>query len=494
MKRIVCLFFAVTLAFSVFAGGRNQSGTVADAGPITVKYLMPGSPPVANADIMATVNEKLAKDRNIKIETVYIPWDVWQQRVNLMLSTGEEFDAFHIMQDQVQMSSYQAMGGLTDITDLIEQYGQNLKKIISPAGFDAMRIGGRIYGIPAEWFELASDGVIAIRKDMMDRFGFPLPKTNADLLVVAEKAAAGWDGASKLYIPLGSNINPLVALHREYSSFPFIVKDLIAFVDRSGNVSSWIETEEFRKDAQWMRSAYQKGLLHPDILTIKQDQITTVKVSGNWIINFGTAGSASGIRANNNPNFKPEDMIGIKLYPEKPDILYQAVKNLNGVSSTSKHPEGAIKFFDWLYTNQENYNLFMYGREGIEYTTTPEGFREVILNENNEGYGQSDWMLGNLKYIKVGSDTLPYMVEWLYTLDPDRQNFPGNDFFFDPSTVEVEWANVQSELRASIAPVYLGIQSYEEAFPAALRRVKAAGLDRVITEYSRQMKSHLASK
>jgi putative aldouronate transport system substrate-binding protein len=500
MKRIVCLFFAVTLGFSVFAGGR-QSGAAADAGPVTVKYLMPGGPPIAYDEVIAAVNEKLVRDKNIRIEVAYIPWDVWDQRVNLMLSTGEEFDIFHIMQPTVPLSSYQSMGGLTDITDLIDQYGPNLKKIITPDGFNAMRIDGRIYGIPAEWVELAGEGVFALRKDVMDKLGLPMPKTNADLITIVEKAASVWDGNGKLYFTfLGSNgVNPLTShitsLHREYSSFPFNVMDSVAFVDRNGSVSSWIESEEFKKDAQWMRSAYQKGLVHPDILTAQQEQVANFIENGNWLVHFGTGGSVRGVQANNNPNFKPEDFIGVKLYPEKPDFAYQAVKNLNGVSSTSRHPEAAIKFFDWLYTNQENYNLFMYGREGIEYTMTPDGFREPARNENNEGlYEQADWMLGNLKYIKLGSDTLPYVVEWLYTPNPDKQSFPGDDFLFSSLSVEAEWISVQTELLTSIAPIYLGVQSYDEAFPAALRRMKAAGLDKVIAEYSRQMKAHLASK
>jgi putative aldouronate transport system substrate-binding protein len=76
-----------------------------------VKYLIPGDPPIAYDEVIAVVNEKLVRDKNIKIEVVYIPWDVWQQRVNLMLTTGDDFDIYHIMQGtrgipQTAYSSY----------------------------------------------------------------------------------------------------------------------------------------------------------------------------------------------------------------------------------------------------------------------------------------------------------------------------------------------------------------------------------------------------
>jgi putative aldouronate transport system substrate-binding protein len=502
MKKLVCLFFAVALAFPVFAGARRQSGAASDTGPVTVKYLIPGDPPISYDAAITAVNEKLVRDKNIRIGMTYIPWDVWQQRVNLMLSTGEEFDVFHIMQDQITMSAYQSMGGLTDITDLIDQHGPNIKKLITPDAFTAMRIGGRIYGIPAEWVELAVEGTTTIRKDVMDRLNLPMPRTNAELLTIQERAAANWDGNGKLYFPIfgSSGVNPLSShltiLHREYSSFPFNVMDSIAYVDRNGNVSSWIESDEFKQDAQWMRSAYDKGLIHPDFLTMGFDQRINFTKNGNWVIGAGgDTGTVEGIRANNNPNFQPEDIIAFRLYPEKPVFAYQAVKNLNGISSTSKNPDAAIKFFDWLYTSQENYDLFMHGREGFEYTTERDGFIKIARDENNQAlYEQADWMMGNLKYLKLGSDVMPFMIETQYTLNPNRQSFPGTDFFFNPSSVETEWINVQTELSTSIAPIYLGVQSYDMAFPAALRRMKAAGLDRVVAEYSRQMQAHLASK
>jgi putative aldouronate transport system substrate-binding protein len=502
MKHKFFLFvMAVLLAVAGFAGGR-QSGRSTVTGTPTVRYLMPGDPSKLYNDVIGVVNQKLEGDRGIRVEVVYIPWDVWQQRVNLMLSTGEEFDLFHIMQDQIQMANYRAMGGLTDITSLIDQHGQNIKKVIDPGSFDAMRIDGKIYGIPSLWAELSCDGVFVIRKDILDRYGLPIPGSPDELLTTAKTVADRWDGSGRLYIPFGGAraVNPVTSetwvLHRTYPSFPFNVMDIVALVRSDGSVSSWIESEEFKMDAAWMRRAYQMGLINPDILTMSNDQHSNQRRAGNWLFLTGTSCYYEDVKINNNPNLKPEDFVGIKFNPEKPDIYYTAVKNLNGVSSTSRNPDAAVKFFDWLYTNQENYNLFMYGRNGVDYTLTANGrLRNTARDENNAVlYMQADWMLGNLKFIKPDASTSQIELDWLYTQNPGAVNFTGNDFFFNSTTVEAEWTNVQTEIAAAIAPIYLGVLDYNEAFPAALRRLKAAGLDKVIAEYSRQMQAHLASK
>jgi putative aldouronate transport system substrate-binding protein len=495
MKNPTLLILALVLAGTLaFAGGAMQpvSGTV------TVKYLMPGDAQPRYDEIMALVNRKLEADKGIRIAISYVPWDVWQQRVNLMLTTGDEFDLYHIMQDQVQMSSYQAMGGLTDISALIDQYGPNLKKAVSAEAWDAVHIDGGIYGIPAQWAELSNDDGFVIRKDVLDKFGYPVPGTIDELISTAQAIAAKWDGSGKLYIPSGTftDFSKAGALMRSYDTWPFIVKDYVALIRQNGTVDSWIESEEFKKNAAVMHRFYQAGLINPDVLSLTNEQNTNFFRSGNWFFTIGGIPSyIDDVRRNNNPNIKPEDYVLVKRNPEKPDIYPVIVKNLNGVSSTSKHPDAAIKFFDWLYTNKENYNLFMYGREGQEYSLDSNGRKIEILDANNRGfYSQADWMLGNINFMIPSYNALPIEVQYLYSSNPKAIISPASDFFFNASTVETEWANIQTEFQASIAPIYLGVQAYDQTFPAVLQRMKAAGLDKALAEYQRQLTAHIASK
>lgn len=491
------LTFSLMLAGAgAFGGSKKDAGS--SSGMTPVKYLMPGDPPIRYTEIISLVNEKLAAEKGIQIEISYIPWDVWQQRINLMLTTGDEFDLYHIMQDQIQMSAYQAMGGLTDITDILDQYGPNVKRNISSGAWDAMRINGRIYGIPAQWAELSNDDGFSIRKDVLDKFGYAVPKSIEELISTAQGIASKWDGSGKLYLPVWgfTDFGKAGALMRAYPTWPFIVKDAIALIRQNGTVDSWIESDEFKKNAEYMRRFYQAGLIHPDVLTLTSEQGNNIYRSGNWFFTIGGIDSyIDDVRKNNNPNIKPEDYILVKMNPEKPDIYPVVVKNLNDVSSTSKHPEAAIKFLDWLYADKENYKLFMYGRQGQEYTLNQKGLKIASVDAGNQSlYAQADWMVGNINYMIPNSNALPMEVQYLYTLNPKAQTSPGSDFFFNPSAVEAEWANIQTEFRASIVPIYAGVLPYNDAFPQALSRMKAAGLDKALGEYRKQLSAHIASK
>ena len=50
-----------------------------------------------------------------------------------------------------------------------------------------------------------------------------------------------------------------------------------------------------------------------------------------------------------------------------------------------------------------------------------------------------------------------------------------------------------TELAAVISPIALGVQDYESAFPAALERLKAAGLDKVIDTSRAQFEAYQES-
>ena len=57
-------------------------------------------------------------------------------------------------------------------------------------------------------------------------------------------------------------------------------------------------------------------------------------------------------------------------------------------------------------------------------------------------------------------------------------------YMFTPAKSAAEYANCTAAISAYINPIILGSQSYDEAFPALLQRMKDAGLDVVLEEIS----------
>ena len=139
-KKILALLLAMVMLVTVFAacGGDDSSsasseassaetsetseastsetaeGEPEDDGTIyPVRIVQPGTTSTDNDAGLAAVNEKLKEDGvNVEVSMIKIPWDSYDQRLNLMLSTGEAFEMLHVMQDVKNLSAIVGMGAL----------------------------------------------------------------------------------------------------------------------------------------------------------------------------------------------------------------------------------------------------------------------------------------------------------------------------------------------------------------------------------------------
>ncbi|HET6487729.1 MAG TPA: extracellular solute-binding protein [Spirochaetia bacterium] len=487
MKRFVVIALAVLVTVGAF-------------GQATVRYVMPGDASPDNDTVIAAVNARLGPDAGLKLETVYVPWDAWENKINLMLASGDEFDLVHVMQDWIPYTSYFSKGGLADITDSIAKYGANLVKNIPAAMWPGAKVKGRTYVIPTFWAELATEGDFTIRTDFLKQNGLSLPRTPAEMLTAMETVAKNWKGSDKPYLPLAPSVNnadPIgmhsSVLHRAYASFPFTVKEKLFYVSQSGQARSWVETPEFKQDAAWFRSAYVKGLISPDVLTIKQDQVVNQINSGNWLVSWGTIGSYKDLQKNW-PALQDADILTAMFNPEKPDVRPWGIKNCNAVPSTTTNPDLGVKFMNWLYASQSNYDLFLYGVEGKHYTTLRAHQKDSVMDPTGRPlYIQADWMMGNLNFIRLDSVIPAATIKDIYTIDSKAINSPAADLFFDSSNVRAELANVMSQFSAVMLPVYMGVVDWDKNYPAALDKMKKAGLDRLVAEYQKQLAAFLAA-
>lgn len=461
---------------------------------VTIKYVIPGTEPKEWPAVREAVNKKLLEDGlNVQIEKEYIDWGAWEQKINLKLSTNEDFDMFHVMNDWVGLANYAGRGALKDITAEVEQYGPNLKKVIPESVWSGVTKEGKIFGVPAYWYEAAVDGSITINKYLLNKAGAATTFNNRQELLDA-MAQVNSKLNLKLTIPIrGGTAGPADIFQRTYDTYPFTVRDNIAYIAEDGIVKNWAETEEFKQDAAWFADAYKRKLEHPDVLTIKQEQIEQQIKTGQYVFMFGTPNKLVDVQKQY-PDAKDEDFELIRLNPDKPRYRMVNAKNVNVVAANSKHPAEAVKFLNWLYDSQDNYDLFMYGIEGTTYKKVGDKGLETIIDPktNTPLYIHDDWMTGNLNFIRVDQNLLSANKE-LYKADPEAKNFFAADFFFDPAAVKAEMGNVQAVWTSDVSPIYRGVVDYDKNIQGALDKLKAAGIDKVLAEYQKQLDAYKAT-
>ncbi|MDR1901729.1 MAG: extracellular solute-binding protein [Treponema sp.] len=502
MKRRVLLFLVLACtAVLAFAGGRQETsgGGVAK---VPMRYYMPGAPTPETDIAVRAINEALARDGvNIDYQPIYIPWDQWVDKINLMLSTGDEFELLHIMEDYIPTSTYASRNYLTPLSALIQKETPNLTGRFEQVLWDSATVKGEIYSVPAFWRDNSGDyeGDTVIRKDKFDQYNIPVPQNPAEVISALTTLQQRWaveDGIKRYAYEHALN-RPPMALHRTYDTWPFYTSlDGIFQVRQNGEANLYYETEEFRKDAEFMNTLYSRGLIHPDILNLPADTINANKQDGEFLLGFMTGPQFTYDLTSRGIN---GEILKYKMSFDKPMLMNLPLQNSNGIPITTKHPEAGLKFLDWMYSSQANQDLVLYGVQGRHWTPVGTDQRRHVKGpDGNNLYMLDIWMIEYVKYHRFDVDDHSPQEEkdnWLRNIYPDRTVIsPVVGFNFDSTPVRVEYANVTAEYTASILPIKVGVIPYTGNLPAAQAKMKAAGSDVVIAEYRRQLTEHITAK
>ncbi|WP_026011115.1 extracellular solute-binding protein [Paenibacillus sp. OSY-SE] len=474
------------------SGATNSTPTSSTKEKKLVRYVMPGTAPQDQAAVEAAINKKLEKDGlDLTYQATYIPWDVWDQKTNLMMSTGEEFELIHIMHDSKGPNVLANNGGIIPIDKYLDEYGSELKKSLPDWVWNIAKISGETYFVPNFWLDSAyADGMVTVRQDLLDANHLQAPHSADDLIHIAETLKSNWPDANKDVYIRTLNTEPAYYLHPTYETYPFTVFQNLIRVDQEGKISAWIESDEFKKDAEFYRTAYQDGLINPDILTAPTEVLNNEEMLGRFLFREGDGISDT----------LPQKVPGAKLegYFLKDTVKFRSygVRNSNGISATSPHPEAAIQFLNWVYSSQDNFDLVLYGIEGEHWKNVGEGKLDILKvdSNGNPSYQLASWMLGHVEMIRWAENTNPTILKYRASQSDDAVNSITLGFNFDATKVSVEYTNTIAEFNTSILPIKLGLLDYETAFPEALKKMKTAGLDKVVAEYERQFQEWMQSK
>jgi putative aldouronate transport system substrate-binding protein len=510
MKRIIRLSIAVVLILTVSAGlfatGSSEGGA-ADTGdqPMPMRYVVPGTAPSELALALDAVNEKLVADGvGIDVAVDYVAWDAWDQKTNLMLSTGEAFELFHVMENRVPTPTYASRGALTPLDDLIDEYAPALGDMFTEDQWAAVTVDGERLSIPAIWRRVVGvggiDGVIYVRQDLLDRYGLEIPRTLDEFVEVAKALQAGVeaDTGETWYMWEHEIYYSSAWIYRALDTYPFYVQhsEEVLLIRDDGTVEPYYRTDEFRQAAEFHRRLYQEGLIHPDILSLPSEARTqTVNQQGKFLFGAGTGGygDVPNMRRND-PNAELSDFV---FNPDQPFYVNLAVLNSNAVPATTDTPEAGLMFLDWLYSSKENHDLFLYGIEGRHYHAEGEDRMEPVLNASDQPlYAHQFWQVAWAPFTRFNVTAPEKQVEQFTQPLPASQKQEGIvlGFGFDSQPVNTEYTNILAARQEVLFPIKWGVVEYDEYFDELDQRMRAAGIDRVVAEYQRQLDEYLASK
>ena len=388
------LVIALFIAALVFVTGCNRDGAGGNGGEIvTLRAYFPGVASPAQSAVLEVVNERLVEDGlNINIEVSF--FDDYFTQLGLNVAAGQTMDLAwshaNYLGRNVGLGIYQP------IDEALANYGP----AITSRTPDFLMIGGQVDGVQYAMPRIApmtnNRNVFNLRQDLRESYGLP-PITTLDQLETFFAAVAENDPD---VIPVLGWLDE--ALKPIFANYHFLVHRLL-FVDPNDptfTVRSWIHSPEaealFATIWRWVEMGWlPESVPHIDSADAGFDTGQVAALMANQmraqerIVSF----------LHNVPGGMVET---VTLEPDRNWIFFSGDNQL-AVPSTSRNVNEAVAFVNWFKSSQENFDLWSYGVEGVNWRDVDGAIDPTIASGNNV-YSMNIWMWDDidLKRFPVG--------------------------------------------------------------------------------------------
>lgn len=496
MKKIKIKLALVALAIitmgTALAGcgskGNTSSAAATDASklaPYEISwYYVGGSEQKDTAVVEAAINKIIQPKMNATIKLHLLDWGTYGNKIKTMISAGEPFDICFTalwMNDYVKNSQD---GAFVALDDYFKKELAGTKKLLGDDFLSGSVINGKNYGIPANK-EKARDWGFVYNKTMADKYGFDMSKvkTYADLepmlKVIKEKEPA--------------DVEPLESQKLGGTCFiPWNPENTMndgeaTAILTDGKVVNAFETPEVKAAFDLERKWYNAGYYRKDVLTATDN--AAIEKAGKF---FAYA-------MNLKPGYADERNSTLEGYKvaqiDLTDVVMtnaDTMGSLQAISKTSKDPQRAAMFLELVNTDKTISNLVNYGVEGTHYTKNANGMIDTV---KNSAYAPNmQWMFGNQFITYQYSNEDPKKWENFESFNKKAAKEVSLGFIFDKDPVANELAAIASIVKEYNPALTVGAVDPEAKLPELNKKLKQAGIDKVIKEKQKQYDAWKANK
>ncbi len=497
MKKILCIALVLALMVSLVAcsgGGSSSSGGGKAGGPpVSVKVLIPGSAPEGEADVLAWLNEKSVAAINVKVENEYIPWDDWETKSNLYLTTGEVFDALLI--GQYQLTSLWSGGALQAIDEYVsEEKTPNLLRVIPREIFKSFSIDGKYTCYPAVAnYAFPFDGYV-VRADIRKNAGLGEITTIEELEKYFDVCKA------KGLVPI-NGVGGTRQLERAFGEHLFFVGPDYDFggpglIDpKTNKLVNYIESDFFKYMCKLGEKWSAAGYLNPDRLVPNSN----IEMSSGNLGAYGHGVEAvEGERGKNVIEGAEYELARLNPTLNARREFYGHIEIVS--PRASKYPQEFALWYDWLVSDQKYYETMLNGLEGKSWVKEgdimkfPEG-----VDASNAPYpmGYAWWYL-QAQFASYPESWLPQSVELNKKIynnpNVDAAESPALGLWVDTSAFQDALTRIGEAYNEFANPMIQGFVKYEDGIDKLKQAYKDAGVDTVLAELQKQYDAFLASK
>lgn len=433
-------------------------------------------------EALAKMNKILKERYNTTLVVNHIGWGDWQSQYNLLLTSGENIDLIYV--NSAIYSQYAPTGAFQDLTELFPEYMPETYKYFTEDELKQFAVDGKIYAVPSSMRTYMPYGVV-YRTDMLDELGVE-PITDMESFEAFMDAVAA-TGA------IAYNGNPedrFLRMFRAYYKLETIANDatsiaLVQDFDDPASIVAYPFTDEYVEWAHRMKDYADRGYWSQNALSSTLSAYDMIQLGTSPMSIENTDGFSKIVSALNTN--VPGAEVGFWSFT---DLTGYAIPNsiLNdafAIPAVSRNADRTLTIVEAIKTNQDLYDLWMYGIKGYHYDLTEDG--RLIT----PAAGQPDTVTYNRSsvswFMRVDSMNRVNVNAWAGANELQesfrkigRQNKYGT-VIIDYSSVQAELAAVNQVMQQYGAPINVGLVDDVDAAIAEYRaKLTTAGVEKLV--------------
>ncbi|SHE72392.1 ABC transporter substrate-binding protein [Clostridium fallax] len=476
-KKLFALSMGVVMASSVALTGCGEKKDAAgDKGEaVNLVWYTIGAPQKDTKKVTDELNKYLKDKINATVEMKQIDFGDYTKKMQVIINSGEEYDIAFACSWANDYLLNSRKGAFIPIDDLLDKYGKETKETVDKRFWEGAKVNGKIYGVPTNK-EIGVMPEWVFTKEYVDKYNIPYKDIHSlqDLEPWLQKIKENEPDVTPLYITKDYSI---------ITQFDKLMDPIgVKLNDKDLKVVNVFDTPEMKKDLETMRSYYEKGYINKDAATAQADK--TVK---RFIAKADGQPFAETLWSKD---------LGYEVVSSK--IIDPYVSNgsttgsLQCISATSKHPEKAMEFLNLLNTDPYVRNMVNFGLEGTHYEKISDN--KIKLTDDSKNYQVPYFSLGNLFITYLLESDPDNKWEEFKKCNEEAKASPALGFNFDPTNVTTEIAAVKNILDEFGPSLYSGSVPVDEYVNKMNEKLKAAGIDKIITEMQKQIDEWKTSK
>ena len=501
IKRFLCCLLAIATLGSVTAGLTACGGNSSD-NHIVMTYIYGGTIPKDLKKVEKAVSDYAEEKVGVTVE--FYPLSIFEQSKYTTIIGVDPIDLMYIgFADPIE---YYSMDMIQEITmDDLNEYAPKIMEIYKDYDLMIRDSKGDIIGISPVEDAVANGGSYVIRTSDLKAIGLDTK--------YPDQTKITFDDLKEIFAKLKTQFptNYPIGTTMDEAGYTFAFDSvgcddmkssgIIELNDiNSTKVINYYESDGYKAYIELMRECYSKEWISRDAetaVTSKNDDFKSGKARGVFV------GCLPGLKDSFATDVK-EECTQLQIV----DPYYVPLR-VNGstwsICGTSKKKEATLKFMNLFWSDKKLMNMVQWGIEGDHFTVADDvnniiQYANGYTNETTPYYNGAG-IYGDKRYIYMYESTVMTREEQIASVQNNRnmaaqaslRPSKAGNFIYDSSKFTSAIANIKSAINQYAKGLALGSGSQKD-YEDMIKRMKSAGVDRVIADKQAQLDAYLAAQ